>query len=122
MRTTFTVFCVTLITLSSLTLAEDKAPKPLKALLITGGCCHDYAAQKELLQTFAEQAVIAIISAESHRALQARTEELTRSVAELQALEGTIRTVCKVGGKVEFVALKSLPNDGKVIDDVRKYT
>ena len=36
--------------------------------------------------------------------------------------EGTIRTVCKVGGKVEFVALKSLPNDGKVIDDVRKYT
>ena len=43
--------------------------------------------------------------------------------AELEkALEGTIRTVCKVGGKVEFVAMKSLPNDGKVIDDVRKYT
>ena len=39
-----------------------------------------------------------------------------------KALEGTIRTVCKVGGKVEFVAMKSLPNDGKVIDDVRKYT
>ena len=38
------------------------------------------------------------------------------------ALEGTIRTVCKVGGKVELVAPKSLPNDGKVIDDVRKYT
>jgi phenylacetate-CoA ligase len=38
------------------------------------------------------------------------------------ALESTIRTVCKVGGKVELVALKSLPNDGKVIDDVRKYT
>ena len=38
------------------------------------------------------------------------------------ALEGTIRTVCKVGGKVEFVGMKSLPNDGKVIDDVRKYT
>jgi phenylacetate-CoA ligase len=39
-----------------------------------------------------------------------------------KTLEGTIRTVCKVGGKVEFVGLKSLPNDGKVIDDVRKYT
>ncbi|MSU24695.1 MAG: hypothetical protein EXS32_12845 [Opitutus sp.] len=26
------------------------APKPLKILLITGGCCHDYAAQKDLLK------------------------------------------------------------------------
>ena len=34
----------------------------------------------------------------------------------------TIRTVCKVGGKVEFAPVGSLPNDGKVIDDVRKYT
>lgn len=25
-------------------------PRPLKALLITGGCCHDYAKQKELLK------------------------------------------------------------------------
>ena len=39
-----------------------------------------------------------------------------------RAMEGTIRSVCKVGGKVEFAAPGSLPNDGKVIDDVRKYT
>jgi len=39
-----------------------------------------------------------------------------------KAMEGTIRTVCKVGGKVEFAKPGSLPNDGKVIDDVRKYT
>ncbi len=39
-----------------------------------------------------------------------------------KAMEGTIRTVCKVGGKVEFAQPGSLPNDGKVIDDVRKYT
>jgi phenylacetate-CoA ligase len=39
-----------------------------------------------------------------------------------KAMEGTIRTVCKVGGKVEFARPGSLPNDGKVIDDVRKYT
>jgi phenylacetate-CoA ligase len=39
-----------------------------------------------------------------------------------KAMEGTIRTVCKVGGKVEFTAPGSLPNDGKVIDDIRKYT
>ncbi len=29
--------------------AED-APKPLKVLLITGGCCHDYAKQKDILK------------------------------------------------------------------------
>ena len=39
-----------------------------------------------------------------------------------KAMEATIRTVCKVGGKVEFAKPGTLPNDGKVIDDVRKYT
>ena len=39
-----------------------------------------------------------------------------------KAMTDTIRTVCKVGGKVEFASMGSLPNDGKVIDDVRKYT
>jgi Trehalose utilisation len=29
---------------------ETAAPKPLRALLITGGCCHDYAAQKDILK------------------------------------------------------------------------
>lgn len=27
-----------------------KAPKPLRVLLLTGGCCHDYAAQKDILK------------------------------------------------------------------------
>ncbi len=49
--------------------------------------------QVALLQTFAEQAVIAITSAETYRALQNRTAELTRSVAELQALEEVLRAV-----------------------------
>lgn len=39
-----------------------------------------------------------------------------------KAMTDTIRTVCKVGGAVEFAAAGSLPNDGKVIDDIRKYT
>ncbi|MBS0335577.1 MAG: AMP-binding protein [Proteobacteria bacterium] len=33
----------------------------------------------------------------------------------------TIREVTKLRGEVEFVAAGSLPNDGKVIDDLRKY-
>ena len=49
MRTIFTFCCVTLLALAGQARAED--PKPLKALLITGGCCHDYAKQKELLKT-----------------------------------------------------------------------
>ncbi len=39
-----------------------------------------------------------------------------------KAMADTVRTVCKVGGAVEFAPPGSLPNDGKVIDDVRKYT
>ncbi len=38
-----------LFTLASLTRAAD-APAPLKVLLITGGCCHDYKAQKDILK------------------------------------------------------------------------
>jgi GAF domain-containing protein len=49
--------------------------------------------QVELLKTFAEQAVIAITSVANFRALRERTAELTRSVAELQALEEVMRAV-----------------------------
>ncbi len=31
-------------------LRAAEAPKPLKILLITGGCCHDYAQQKDILK------------------------------------------------------------------------
>jgi phenylacetate-CoA ligase len=37
------------------------------------------------------------------------------------ALVSAIRDVTKLRGEVEFVAAGSLPNDGKVIDDLRKY-
>lgn len=39
-----------LFTIASLGQAAD-APKPLKVLLITGGCCHDYKAQKDILKS-----------------------------------------------------------------------
>jgi len=42
--------------------------------------------------------------------------------AELaKAVEATIQSICKVRGKVAFVAPGSLANDGKVIADIRKY-
>ena len=49
--------------------------------------------QVALLQTFAEQAVIAITSVANFRALRELTAELTHSVAELQALEEVLRAV-----------------------------
>ena len=49
--------------------------------------------QIELVRTFADQAVIAIENARLLSELQARTDELTRSVAELQALEEVLRVV-----------------------------
>lgn len=37
------------------------------------------------------------------------------------AVAKTFQSVCKVRGDVEFVPPGSLPNDGKVIDDIRKF-
>ena len=38
-----------------------------------------------------------------------------------EAVATSIREVCKLRGDVEFVAAGALPDDGKVIDDVRTY-
>jgi phenylacetate-coenzyme A ligase PaaK-like adenylate-forming protein len=38
-----------------------------------------------------------------------------------QAITNTLREVCKLRGQVEFAESGSLPNDGKVIEDLRKY-
>ncbi len=37
------------------------------------------------------------------------------------AIATSIRDICKLRGAVEFVAPGTLPNDGKVIDDIRTY-
>ncbi|WP_414660949.1 ThuA domain-containing protein [Horticoccus sp. 23ND18S-11] len=37
------------------------APKPLKVLLVTGGCCHDYVAQKDILKKGLEQRANVIV-------------------------------------------------------------
>jgi phenylacetate-CoA ligase len=48
--------------------------------------------------------------------------ECANSQASLAAaIADSIRAICKLRGEVEIVAPGSLPNDGKVIDDVRQY-
>ena len=48
-----------LLTLCAVLLAgiasAQEATKPLRALLVTGGCCHDYATQKDLLKSGLEK-------------------------------------------------------------------
>jgi phenylacetate-CoA ligase len=39
-----------------------------------------------------------------------------------EAVVASIRDVTKLRGEVELLAPGSLPNDGKVIEDLRKYT
>lgn len=36
---------------------SSKAEEPIKALLLTGGCCHDYDAQKKLIQKFTKEKI-----------------------------------------------------------------
>lgn len=41
--------------LSTACLTVEAAPQPIRALLITGGCCHDYATQKDVLKRGLEE-------------------------------------------------------------------
>ena len=48
-------------------------------------------------------------------------EVAERPAGLAEALVASIRDVTKLRGEVELVAEKTLPNDGKVIEDRRKY-
>jgi phenylacetate-CoA ligase len=50
-----------------------------------------------------------------------RCEVKTRGDALARAIADSLREVCKLRGEVEFVDAGTLPNDGKVIEDLRKY-
>jgi len=50
-----------------------------------------------------------------------RCEGRGEDAALTAALVASIRDVTKLRGEIEFVPAGSLPNDGKVIDDTRKY-
>ena len=51
--------------------------------------------------------------------LQCETSDADQSLSA--AIAESIRSICKLRGEVEFVGESSLPNDGKVIDDIRQY-
>jgi len=44
-------------TLAAASFSGAEEPAPLRALLIAGGCCHDYAVQKDLLKTGLEERI-----------------------------------------------------------------
>ena len=46
----FTQFVLLCSILAALSVTGAEPPKPLRALLITGGCCHDYPKQKDILK------------------------------------------------------------------------
>ena len=58
---------------------------------------------------------------QSNDAMSLRCEVTAASDDLKAAIAATIREVTKLRGEVEFVPDGSLPNDGKVIDDVRKF-
>jgi len=53
--------------------------------------------------------------------MRLRCEVRSRNDALSQAISESLRDVCKLRGDVEFADPGSLPNDGKVIEDLRKY-
>ncbi|MDB6173280.1 MAG: hypothetical protein JWL59_2591 [Chthoniobacteraceae bacterium] len=55
-----TLFAVALA-LNTGSLFAAEAVKPLKVLLITGGCCHDYAKQKDILKAGIESRINAVV-------------------------------------------------------------
>ncbi|HKD76237.1 MAG TPA: GAF domain-containing protein, partial [Ktedonobacterales bacterium] len=59
--------------------------------------------QMELLQTSAEQAVIAITSAETYRALQARTSDLQESLERQQAIAEILQVINHSPGELQPV-------------------
>jgi hypothetical protein len=54
-----TVICALFLATQAAPCADT--PKPLKALLIAGGCCHDYARQKEILKKGLEARINATV-------------------------------------------------------------
>ena len=53
--------------------------------------------------------------------LHCETADMPTALAQMAAIADSVRDITKLRGEVHFVAADSLPNDGKVIEDARKY-
>jgi len=67
------------------------------------------------------RARLVVAGATGNDSMTLRCEGKDQDEGLKQALIASIRDVTKLRGDIEFVAAGSLPNDGKVIDDTRKY-
>ena len=67
------------------------------------------------------KARLVVAGATGNDSMTLRCEVENEDAALKAALIASIRDVTKLRGEVEFVPAGSLPNDGKVIDDTRKY-
>ncbi|MGE0876544.1 MAG: phenylacetate--CoA ligase family protein [Burkholderiales bacterium] len=77
----------------------------------------------EIVRRHAEvtKARLVIAGETGNDSMTLKCEVRERPEGLVEALVATIREVTKLRGEVELVAPGSLPNDGKVIDDARKY-
>ena len=64
---------------------------------------------------------LVVLNEDGEDRMTLRVERAGADAALAQAVEATLRDVSKLRGEVAFVAPGSLPNDGKVIEDARKY-
>ncbi len=60
-RTTSLLALASVLSLAPLTTSAADNAKPLKVLLVTGGCCHDYAKQKDILKKGIEARANAVV-------------------------------------------------------------
>jgi len=67
------------------------------------------------------KARLVVAGATGNDSMTLRCESANADAGLKAALVASIRDVTKLRGDIEFVAAGGLPNDGKVIDDTRKY-
>jgi phenylacetate-CoA ligase len=78
----------------------------------------------ELVKRFPplKRARLVISNPDHNDRMSLHCESVTVDAAFRETVQNAIREVTKLRGEVEFVDAGSLPNDGKIIDDLRTYT
>jgi phenylacetate-CoA ligase len=78
----------------------------------------------EVLRRHAEVVRLRLVveGQEGNDRMTLKCEARTRPAGIAEAIVASIREVTKLRGEVELVDAGTLPNDGKVIEDLRKYS